>query len=443
MNRLVDSRVSVRGGLGLLVSAVLLLSSCAPAGPVAPQAAATQGGAPIAVSFWHGQSGPLGKALDAQVAKFNETHPTIRVEPVFVGDFGALKQKILAALSAGQPPDLAQVGEPSTVAQYLNAKAIVPVETFARGGPDGLSEDSLRDTYPGFLDEGTYLVDGKKTIVAWPFSKAVSVIYYNENRFQSAGISRAPATWAEFRTVAKTLTEATGRPAFSWTARTQEFSAMVWDFGGDLLSADGKSARFNDPAGVKALQLLTDMALVDKSFVPSNAFDWQNDLVAQKISLGMSTIVSRTYIEDPLRGAFTLGVAPLPRADQDTAPLYGPNAVIFASSPPEKQRAAWQFLKWFTDTQQTAAWSLATGYMPVRKSAMDSSAIKEAIAKDPRRGVALGKLPVARALPNVAAWAEVDPILTDAITKAVTGKASPQAALDAAAQQANRILSAR
>lgn len=41
---------------------------------------------------------------------------------------------------------------------------------------------------------------------------------------------------------------------------------------------------------------------------------------------------------------------------------------------------------------------------------------------------------------NVANWVRVDPLLADAITKAITGLQAPRAALEEAAGQANTIL---
>jgi hypothetical protein len=45
---------------------------------------------------------------------------------------------------------------------------------------------------------------------------------------------------------------------------------------------------------------------------------------------------------------------------------------IFKSGDRKRELAAWKFIKWFTDTAQTAKWSAKTCYMPVRKSAMQS-----------------------------------------------------------------------
>ena len=40
---------------------------------------------------------------------------------------------------------------------------------------------------------------------------------------------------------------------------------MLWQAGGDLLSPDGTKSAFDSPAGLKATQLLHDMAVTDKS----------------------------------------------------------------------------------------------------------------------------------------------------------------------------------
>jgi maltose-binding protein MalE len=67
--------------------------------------------------------------------------------------------------------------------------------------------------------------------------------------------------------------------------------------------------------------------------------------------------------------------------------------------------------------------------------------MKHLFAQDPRQRVALDSLEYAHPMPdNVAAWVRIDPVLTDAITSAVTGLASPREALQDAASRASAIL---
>ena len=48
---------------------------------------------------------------------------------------------------------------------------------------------------------------------------------------------------------------------------------MLWQAGGDILTPDNTKAAFDSPAGVKALTLLQNMAVKDKSVYLDNGND--------------------------------------------------------------------------------------------------------------------------------------------------------------------------
>jgi sn-glycerol 3-phosphate transport system substrate-binding protein len=114
--------------------------------------------------------------------------------------------------------------------------------------------------------------------------------------------------------------------------------------------------------------------------------------------------------------------------------------VIFAKAAPDHQRAAWLFMKWLTDTDQTVAWSLQSGYMPLRKSALAAPDFKAASDKDDRLLVAINGLKDAHGIPGSPDWQKVQPILGDMVTSALLGKATAKDALTAAEKKVNDTL---
>jgi sn-glycerol 3-phosphate transport system substrate-binding protein len=65
-------------------------------------------------------------------------------------------------------------------------------------------------------------------------------------------------------------------------------------------------------------------------------------------------------------------------------------AVMAAS---EKQEAAFKFVAFGSTPENTAWWSLQTGYMPVRKSAVELPELKDFYDKNPQAKVAVEQLP--------------------------------------------------
>ena len=90
------------------------------------------GGGEDPVRFWHAMGGPLGKSLSGLVEDFNRGPAANSVESVSMGRYTALSQKIMAAVAAGGPPDLAQCYEAWT-ANLIANESVVPFSRFLEG----------------------------------------------------------------------------------------------------------------------------------------------------------------------------------------------------------------------------------------------------------------------------------------------------------------------
>ncbi|OLD51258.1 MAG: hypothetical protein AUI58_08370 [Chloroflexi bacterium 13_1_40CM_2_70_6] len=430
-----------------LIAVALVASACAGgAGPSTQAPQPAQGTAApepaVTISFWHGQSGVLGERLNDLISKFNASHKT-QVTGTFQGMYDQLYQKIVSAIQAGSVPDMAMVSGPPQTAQYLKAKAIVPVQQFV-DSRDGFSGDQLKDFVPALLDDNSLPVNGKKTLVSWPFSKSVALLYYNPDVLKAAGVS-VPTTWDQLRAALKTVKEKTTATPFAWTPDVYYFFLpYLWSQGGEALTPDLSKAAFNTPEGIAALQYQVDLVLGDKTAQVTQGFDWQNPFAQGKVAFAVSTSVSRPFIEQamPADKKFRVGMAPLPAGPKGAkTDLFGNNLVIFAKAPADNQRAAWLFMKWLTETDQTVAWSLASGYMPLRDSARNAPAFKAETDKDDRLLVAINALKDAHGIPGSPDWQKVQPVMGDAITKALLGQASAKDALTEAEKKVNDTLS--
>ena len=123
--------------------------------------------------------------------------------------------------------------------------------------------------------------------------------------------------------------------------------------------------------------------------------------------------------------------------------LVGGGALyIVKRSAPEKQAAAWKYLKFLDDPQTQADFAAGTGYVPIRKSSVDLPAIKDQWAKVPGYKVAYDQLisganDIATEGPVIGAYQGVrDAVLAGEQEMFTQGKA-PAAALKSAASQAD------
>jgi multiple sugar transport system substrate-binding protein len=389
-------------------------------------------GVPDPLRFWHAMGGPLGKSLEALVADYNAAGRGT-VENVSMGQYEALSQKIMAAVAAGGPPDLAQCYEAWT-ANLVENRSVVAFDAFL-DGPDGAA---LRaDLVPVFLEASTQ--DGR--LWSFPFNKSVRCLYYNQDLFREAGLTAPPRTWQEYRTWAKKLTvdaDGDGKPerfGFASQITASMFENLLVQNGGALVDDAGTRVAFDSPEGLEALEFMADLLVRDGTSLISSGFEYQNEFLAGKVAMIEGSSVTLAFLEG--KYTFPLGIAALPAGKMDTQLVAGTDVVIFATTP-EREKAAFDFVKWFTDPAQTARWAAETGYLPVRRSAMQEPALAAKLDAHPGLREAYAQLDRARAQPKAKGWFAGRTILErEAIEPVLRGQMEPAEALRAAAAKAN------
>jgi sn-glycerol 3-phosphate transport system substrate-binding protein len=122
--------------------------------------------------------------------------------------------------------------------------------------------------------------------------------------------------------------------------------------------------------------------------------------------------------------------------------IAGTNVVMFEKASPREQAAAWTFIKWFTDTEQTARWAAGTGYVPVRRSAFETEVLREQFEEHPGLRDAFSQLEYASFEPKIAGWYAGRRYLGErAIEAVLRSDADIQEALDKAADKADAEIS--
>ncbi len=391
----------------------------------------------VEVTFWHAMGGPLGRALEGLIQDFNATHPGIKIISVSMGRYAALSQKIMAAVAAGKPPVMAQAYENWTV-ELIMSRSIVPVEKFVKG-PHGLSDESLADILPVFLRNNRW----DSTLWSFPFNKSVRALYYNKDLFAASGLDpeRPPTTWDEYIGFARKITKDTDGDGFPdiWGTAGQVdawmFGNLLLQNGGTFLDSTGFRVAFNSKEGVEALTFMKKLLADSVGFLTSG-YEYQNDFLAGKVGMIEGSTVSLAFIKG--KYTFPLGIAPLPMGKKRGVTIAGTNVVIFAKASERQQLAAWEFIKWFTDTEQTARWSAETFYVPVRRSAFETEIMKRRFEEYPGLREVFQQLEYASFEPKVAGWYAGRRYLDErAIEAVLRGDLDVKIALDRAASKTN------
>ena len=406
-----------------------------------PLAALAQ--SPTEISFFYpvAVGGPIAKFIDDFAADFTKENPGIKVTPIYAGSYQDTIVKALTAHKSGTPP-VTSVLLSTDMFTLIDDDAIVPIDNFVKTADD---RAWLNGFYKAFMLNSQ---SGGKT---WgvPFQRSTVVLYYNKELFKAAGLNpdKAPATWAEMADYAKTLTkkDASGKVT-QYGVQIPSSGFPYWLFQALAIQNDvamandsGSAVKFDDPKVVEALQYWID--LTKQGSHPPGIVEWgttPKDFFEKKVAMMWTTTGNLTNVKNNAK--FDFGVAMLPAAKRRGSPTGGGNFYIFKKSTPAQQEAAFKFIKWVTQPERAARWSIETGYVAVSEAAYGTDTLRKYGRDFPPAVVARDQLPFALAEFSTHDNQRVTKALNDGLQAALTGTKTAAQAMQDAQKEADRLL---
>lgn len=258
----ISRRNFLRVGAG--VTGLLALSACVPAAPqagapasagqAAGSAAGSQaaGAAPVEMEVWTGWTEAMASNIEQILDKYNKSQSKVKARHVVVPD--SMNQKLLAAVSAGNPPGTAIVFGAATAYQLAAQKALMALDEVGR--PDQVK--TLKDwMLPAIWDLGNY---NGKFYYASMWNQCMGC-FVNKKLAEAAGVDpeQAPKTLEELTDVWEKLTTYDSDGNIDVLGGDFNWYAMVMGrFLGKYVSDDGTKITANDPNNVKAAQWIAD-----------------------------------------------------------------------------------------------------------------------------------------------------------------------------------------
>jgi ABC-type glycerol-3-phosphate transport system substrate-binding protein len=197
---------------------------------------------------------------------------------------------------------------------------------------------------------------------------------------------------------------------------------------------------------VDQLGMYQQMIKDGTAFQDAKKFDDENDLANGKATFTFSSSASLPFYDKAIKDAgnkvhWNVALPPHGTGLQPATDMYGPNIAMFKSTP-EKQLAAWLFIKYFTSKEVNPDWSVTTGYLPIRASGLGDPRVQQQIATQPQYAVAVQAQQYGRPEPNVAQWDPVRAAIQDAMVAAISDPSkNTKQLLDDAVNKANAALS--
>ena len=364
----------------LVVVAVIALIAAA-AGCSSGNSASTgtgTGGSATTLTYWASDQGSSiaddYTVLNPELAKFQkQTGIKVKLEVIGWPD---LLNRILAATTSGQGPDVVNIG--NTWSASLQATgALLPwtSQAFSTIGGEGQFVSSALGSTG----------EAGKPPAAVPLYSVAYALYYNKSLFQQAGIAGPPATWAELIADGQKLTHGSTYGLAIEGASTPENIHHAFVFakqhGCNFFDAAGNPT-FTLPGCVAGVQQFVNLMGADKIVSPGDAEYDQNQSVSD-FADGKAAMLMWQAAGANLKAhgmsASQYGVAPVPvqsgtpgQGDNVDSMVAGINIAIFKNT--KHLAAAEEFVKFMTSENEQTILNKTYGSIPSVSSALQNPA---------------------------------------------------------------------
>lgn len=342
---------------------------------------------PQVLTLWHYYNGMQQQTFDQLVLEFNETvgmEKGIIIEPMSQGGVNDLTDKLMDAANRKTGAD----NMPDIFAAYADTAHAVNKMGLVADISAYMTEEEQAEYMDSYMAEGR--LDAQGGLKVFPIAKSTEMTLINKTEWDAfvadtgADINKL-ATWEGVVEISKAYYEWSGGKAF---------------FGRDA---------FANYILIGSLQLGVEMFQVENDVMTLNIDDqvmrrlWDNYVVpyvngwfgaygrfrsddvktGQLVALVGSTSGALYFPKEVTRDdgstyAIESLALPLPNFEGTSPCAVQQGAgMVVTKSTPEKEYAATVFLKWFTEVENNIAFSLSSGYLPVKKAANDPEVLHE------------------------------------------------------------------
>lgn len=380
--------------LTLFVVVALLIGACAqptPA-PQPTQVPATQPPAPTQAPTKAPQAAPKEMhvwvtwgdnpaQLQSLFNKYGEAHNVKVIVNAPVDE-----DKVIAALSGSQPPDVLVLSGPDNVPAWVNEGLILPLDDIIKA-----NNIDLNDIYEAMLSQGKY----RGKIYALPWGSDTYALYWNKDLFEEAGLDpeKPPETLEELVQYAQKLTKLDDNgnilqmgfvPDYAWS-HIEQYVPM---FGGYWISRDGKKVLLDSEPVINAMkweqQFYTKYGPDKVLKFVSSLGDYaspQNGFMDGKIAM----VVDGEWFMGPnfirgLKPDLWYGVAPFPypkdHPERKNTNTVGGTVVVIPAGVADPE-ASGQLLAWMMTPEVVAEEMCANYNLPSSKKAAQDPCFKQ------------------------------------------------------------------
>jgi multiple sugar transport system substrate-binding protein len=379
----------------------------------------------LSLQVWHAFSGGGDGVFSDQVARFNKTNQWgIVVTQTGYGDYPTLFAAVNTAITSGGTPDLV-AALPEQTLSWDASGSVVELTPYLNDPTWGLGTPGFADFPAIFWSQDT--LGGRQLGV--PAQRSARFLFYNKTWAHELGFTNPPATLDEFRKQAcaanasfRTDANPQNDGYGGWIVDSDWQTIYSWmlAFGGGAVDGNGSYGFKKDPnlAALQFLKGLYDNNCAWLALDPDNPKIISQGPYFDQFAKRQALFVTGDLSEVPMvnesmslennKDEWTL--LPFPGISGSVLVTYGPSYSVLKTTP-EKELAAWLFVRWLLSPENQSQWVNATGIFPLTRST--EGLLGPFSNASPQWEAAVGDLSLAQGVPQLASWRKVRYLLQD------------------------------
>lgn len=393
---------------------------------------------PITIKWWHALEDQYSETVEKIVSDFNSSQDLITVEAEYIGSYTKLNEALVAAHAAGTDLPAITAANTPYVAEY---------------GAGGLTEDltpyieasgyDISDFGDGMVKAASY--NGKQ--VSLPFLISTQIVYYNKNMADEMGLT-VPEKWSDMDAFLEKATQKNddgttkvyGTVIPGWDQ--WYFETFYLNQGVKIINDDQITTDLADEKALEIAKKIREWCDKGYTYWTGNGDDASTNMRQHFIDGSAFSVVhtSSLYNNYVDQCDFEVGMSWLPGGDTKNQEIGGSVLLIPSKNDQATKNAAWQFMQYLCSKDVNMTWAKGTGYMPTRKSVLDTEEGLAFLEEKPAFKAIFDNLDLINPRIQHKAWSQLATIWKNSMSQVMMEGGDVEAAMTQMADEINDIL---
>lgn len=357
---------------------------------------------PVTVTVWHYYNGSILNAFDKMVYEFNETvgmEKGIIVEGYGHGNVTELEKAVISSANK----EVGSLDIPNVFASYADTAYQAEEMGILANLGDYFSEKEQQEYLESYIEEGRIGLNGELRI--FPIAKSTEIFLLNDTDWQPfaeenglsyddlstvEGIVRVSELYYNWTDGKTPDIPNDGRAFYGRDSIANMFVIGSMEFGEEIFHVENGRGSLN--INREVMRKLWDcyyVPYIKGYFMSYGRYRSDDAKVGDLLAYVGSTSSSGYFPSEVTSGGKTYPIEPkalhTPHFENAERTMVQQGAgMVVTKSTPEQEYASVEFLKWFTAVENNIEFSIMSGYMPVKKEAIDYDLMKSKLDKSER-----------------------------------------------------------